>query len=289
MNAEEMRGESRKDPDTLVREIEETRADVGETLDALQARLSPGQLLDQALGFVREHGGELARNLGDSVKQNPMSVLLAGAGIAWMMASQGAAGASRGMRRGYSSYDESHESYGEGLSGDPERLSGETFGANIPPDDVQEQGLGERVGERVDRVKARMAAARERMSGTAGAVSDRLGSGREHARLQAQRAREGFSRMMEEQPLVLGAMGVALGALIGALLPASETEDRMLGSRSDELKQRARTMGEEQFDKARGAVSEAASEKKSEEEIRQGSGVASGMSSQPSSPTPSSR
>jgi hypothetical protein len=39
-----------------------------------------------------------------------------------------------------------------------------------------------------------------------------------------------------EQPLVTAGLGLALGAAIGAALPASETEDRLIGETSDALK-----------------------------------------------------
>ena len=50
----------------IEREVRQSRAEVEQTLDAIQARLSPGQLLDQAVDYFREgRGGEFARNLGD--------------------------------------------------------------------------------------------------------------------------------------------------------------------------------------------------------------------------------
>jgi hypothetical protein len=57
----------------IEREVQQSRAEVEHTLDAIQARLSPGQLLDQAVGYFREgRGVEFARNLGDSITQNPI-------------------------------------------------------------------------------------------------------------------------------------------------------------------------------------------------------------------------
>ena len=47
---------------------------------------------------------------------------------------------------------------------------------------------------------------------------------------------------MHEQPLLLGALGLAAGALIGALLPTTEAEDRLLGDARDKtVKSVART------------------------------------------------
>jgi beta-lactamase regulating signal transducer with metallopeptidase domain len=62
-----------------------------------------------------------------------------------------------------------------------------------------------------------------------GAVKETVNRTTNVAQAQAQRAREGFNTLLEEQPLVLGAFGVALGAIIGAALPSTEQEDRLVG------------------------------------------------------------
>jgi hypothetical protein len=85
----EIRRESiANDPATLERRSDAIRADVGQTLDALQRNYSPGALLDRSIDLFKEHGGELGANLGRSVKQNPMPALLTLVGIGWMMVSQ---------------------------------------------------------------------------------------------------------------------------------------------------------------------------------------------------------
>ena len=74
-----------RSPTELEREVRESRADVERTLDAIQDRLSPGQLVDQVAHYLRDNGGEFARNFGDTVRQNPVPVVLVGVGLAWMM------------------------------------------------------------------------------------------------------------------------------------------------------------------------------------------------------------
>ncbi len=67
------------------------RADVERTLDAIQERLSPGQLVDQAMTYLQ--AGRRRRVLPQprhSVKQNPVPIALIGVGLAWMMASSAA-------------------------------------------------------------------------------------------------------------------------------------------------------------------------------------------------------
>lgn len=261
MSATRIRDDSRKDPETLEREIEETRADVDHTLEALQAKLSPGQLLDQALGMLREHGGEFARNLSSSVKQNPIPMLLTGVGLAWLMASQRSTRAGQaheplyepnayepppfdaGDERAYGDYGESGPGMGERLKATAAGI-GERLGSTA-------SGVGERVSATTAGVRDRLSGTRQRVSGAAGSLSEGMSSAAEGARYRARRARDELGRLMEEQPLVLGALGLALGAAIGAALPATEREDRLLGRTSDEAKRRARELGTRQYEQAR--------------------------------------
>ncbi|HEX5845992.1 MAG TPA: DUF3618 domain-containing protein [Rhodoplanes sp.] len=46
---------------------------------------------------------------------------------------------------------------------------------------------------------------------------------------QAGRAQNAFSQLIREQPLVAGAIGLAIGAIIGASLPRSRREDKVMG------------------------------------------------------------
>src|SRR5687767_12453897 len=94
MNATDIKTEAKKDPAMIERDIGETRQEVNQTLDALQAKLSPGQWMDRALGFVRENGSEFAQNLGGTIRENPIPVILTGIGVLWMIASRASSSSS---------------------------------------------------------------------------------------------------------------------------------------------------------------------------------------------------
>ncbi|MGJ7460781.1 DUF3618 domain-containing protein [Halomonas sp. MA07-2] len=89
------RVEGTKSPEQLEREVDQARARLGRTASELSDRLSPGELIDQALGMAREHGGEFGRNLGAQVKNNPMPMILTSIGISWLMMSSGHNGAAQ--------------------------------------------------------------------------------------------------------------------------------------------------------------------------------------------------
>src|SRR5262249_37575354 len=69
-------------------ELEVTRARMDTRLTELRERLTPGQLLDDALDYVRTSGGpEFGQNLMASVRNNPLPVAITGIGLAWLMIS----------------------------------------------------------------------------------------------------------------------------------------------------------------------------------------------------------
>ena len=73
-------------PNEIERDLAQTRARLDATIDALQQRLSPGEMVDQAIGYVKESGGgEFGRNLMLSVRDHPIPVALIGVGVAWLM------------------------------------------------------------------------------------------------------------------------------------------------------------------------------------------------------------
>lgn len=74
--------EARKSPEVLEREIGDARARLSETLDALQERLKPRQLLGDAAHSVKTRSVRMARNVGDSAMQNPLVAIGAGIGMA---------------------------------------------------------------------------------------------------------------------------------------------------------------------------------------------------------------
>ena len=71
------------------------------------------------------------------------------------------------------------------------------------------------------------------------AGSDALGTARQSAADLGQHTRRGFLDVLEREPLVIGAIGVAVGAAIGALLPATAAERQHLGAAGEAMKDQA--------------------------------------------------
>jgi hypothetical protein len=71
----------------IEREIEQDRRRIEAKIGAIQEKLSPGQLIDEALAYAKGHGGgEFVSNLKTSAVANPLPVALIGIGLAWLMA-----------------------------------------------------------------------------------------------------------------------------------------------------------------------------------------------------------
>ena len=122
------------------------------------------------------------------------------------------------------------------------------------------------VADAGERARAGAEGMRQRMAGMAGSGRARADEARyranlmrhragSKARLQAmkmrhasehygQRAQEGFGKVLEEQPLVLGAVGLAVGALLGSLLPSTRREDETFGPTRDQVLAAAREEGD---------------------------------------------
>ena len=66
-------------------------------------------------------------------------------------------------------------------------------------------------------------------------VSGKWDSTKGKARLKAHEARMGFDNMLEDTPVALGALGIAAGAMLGAILPSTESEDRWMGDMRDRV------------------------------------------------------
>jgi hypothetical protein len=58
----------------------------------------------------------------------------------------------------------------------------------------------------------------------------------------------GVTNFMQEQPMVLAGLGIALGAVIGALLPTTEIEERYIGPTAESLKEQAKSVAREQWE-----------------------------------------
>lgn len=272
-------------PDRIETEVEEARARLTRTLDEIRERMSPGQILDQALDYARHSGGgEFTRNLGRSVRDNPLPLLMMGAGMAWLMASdrRQAAGYVPAARYGSDHYGEPadtspgyRERAGNAASSAGHAASSAYRGAADTAGGVASSvrgavsGAASAVGSAVHAVTGAASDAASTVGGAASSMGQHAnsmaGSASSYGRSTGESIygygadmRRGWSRLLEEQPLIAGAIGLAIGAAIGAALPATRAEDRLMGGTSDRIKDEAWRAARDGYSEATRTASEVA-------------------------------
>jgi hypothetical protein len=66
--------------------------------------------------------------------------------------------------------------------------------------------------------------------------------------------------MLDEQPFVVGGLGLALGAALGAMLPSTEAENRLFGEASSRITTKAKNVASEQYDRVKETLQDVADE-----------------------------
>lgn len=252
----------------IEREVEAAREDLDSTVEALKSKMSPGQLLDEITRSLKGTGAEnMVHNLGAQVRDNPLAIAMIGAGMAWLMMG-------KGVSHGPDGSAEMSGSTGvtEDLSDYPldERMaSGEMHSGGGLKEKAQ--GLAQGARDMASRAGEAASHAREGVMGAAGAVkhgAQHLGGEAAHA---GQRIQRTFMDTLEREPLIIGALGLAVGAAVGASLPPTRLEDRTFGKARDKVLEKGREAAEEGLAVAKDAA-EAAYQGVAEEARSQGLG-----------------
>lgn len=233
--------EARKDPARLEREIDRQRDHIGGLIGALEDKVSPHEVIDRVVAYGKDNGGEIARNFGSVVKANPVPALLAATGLLWLYSSRNEPGPA------YRASDYRMGDYGAG-----QRRAADGDGH----DDGHHAGEG--LKARASRIRENAAHLRDSASGTWHDATGRIGEGmhnaRDSVRHRAEAARGSLEHMLDDNPMAAGAIAVAVGALLGATLPTSEPERRMLRPVGETLSDKAREGADLAREKGREAL-----------------------------------
>ena len=241
------------------REVERARADLSETLDALKDKLSFGELFDEARkNFMTTDGGEFFKNVGRQARDNPMPAVLAGMSLLWMMMG----GRDRKPKPQYGTRTMFATGDGSGLRTAAESAR-ETGAGAMERARSAASSAGETARSVAGSVGHTMSsaghAARSAGEGAAEfmqSAMDTAQSATRSARQMGKRTTRTISDMVEQQPLLLGAAGIALGALVGAMLPRTRTEDEYLGETSDQLREAISEQGGQLYERGKVTATE---------------------------------
>ncbi len=243
-------------PDQIEREIEDTRSKIDQNLDALQNKVSPGELIDEAVGYVKESGGDIAEGITRTIRENPIPATLIGAGIGLFLLSK-ASNASRNASESLSSSgakSADRSGHGNSLPGRASDMRDHV----VDSASAAAENLDEKTSEIADAAKTKITAVRDR-------TVDYADRGRDKAREVASAS----GRFAGEHPFVLAALGLAAGAGVAALVRSSNKENELLGGKSDRVKEIVKETAKEQSEKVKVAA-EAAARRAKEEAVERG-------------------
>jgi ElaB/YqjD/DUF883 family membrane-anchored ribosome-binding protein len=262
-------------------QIEQTRSEMSETINAIQDKLSPDNLKDQAKEMVREatigRAEEMVNNAGDTAKglrasvmetirQNPVPAAIAGISLGWLFMNRANGGSnSQGQySRGYS-YDRMRYSSGYPGAGNygPGYGTGYDGGAR-----GNSGGIGEMASQAKDTVGDVASQAKNTVGDVAGQAASTVGDVASQARdtvgdmageaqYRAQQATYSLQNMLQDNPLAVGAVAVALGAAVGFIVPETQQEHQLLGQARDTLVDKAQTVAQDTVQKVQNVAEEA--------------------------------
>jgi len=302
-------------------EIEETRGEMSETIDAIQEKLKPRNIVANAAESVKSAATERVRDMADTAshtaqqamdytrerasgmagtaRQNSIPLALIGVGAAWLLTKGSRSGGRSRDRRAYGNFGtygyerdrtRDQEQYGdEGDGGGfmarirqnpvPAALAGVgltwlAFSGNDRDEMSSDYG---RYRDDSDRWRDQSAGGTwsgQSDAGETGSTAENLSNSasdvaartREYAsdaadsmRRMARRRQNQLQRMIQDNPLLVGAGALMLGAAFGLAVPESDTENELMGDTRDNMVGRARDMARDaatKVEKAAGAVAE---------------------------------
>jgi ElaB/YqjD/DUF883 family membrane-anchored ribosome-binding protein len=238
--------------------IQQTRDEIGKTVNTIQEQLSPERIKEQIKAAAWEGMESVKDNarvkadqwrvqMTERISNNPIPAAMVGVGLVWLFTI--AAGSTRereyGRRyRGFYSLDP----YEDWPVYSPEEESG-----RIPPHQFRSreqrearstnapasgQPIGEQVSQWADQAQEYLGEWKSRAQHQTDEIRDR-------AREQGERAKGEFHRLLQTNPLAMGAMTLAIGMAIGLSLPRSRKEDHWFGETRDHLVDQAKAKAQE--------------------------------------------
>ena len=253
----------------LEREAELSRAQLSASLDELRS-ITPGRLIDEILGYAKSGSTELVRGLGNQVVQHPLPATLIGAGLAWLIMSNSSS--SKPHRPHYVGTDAQNSSWfsqtGKSMSSSGERLRDRAESAMQGiKENAQSamEGVGDNINNTTgmvrDKAQAAMSSIGDSISGAYSAVSDTASRAVQAAadvtpsQDDIMQAGERVWNYCKDQPLVVAGLGIAIGAALGAAIPQTDAENRLMGDASDHLKEKAQNVAADPLRSANRVVS----------------------------------
>jgi gas vesicle protein len=246
-------------------DIDRTRSSMDRTFDAIESKLTPGQLLQEAWGIFKGGSGAGASKAMKIAKQHPLPSAVIGLGIGWLLLDSARSTSSQRSRQSYAGTPDSpgirdawDERWPESLKDEGESRLGAAkdalknaagSAADLATNAKEKVGdfasqAGDKLGELTDRVKEQASELTDKVKEQASDLGTKVQRGTRKARL-------GFWQLLEERPLAVGAATLALGLLAGLSIPSTDVENELMGETRDQLFDSAKETGRELLDKGK--------------------------------------
>lgn len=269
--------------DDIREDIEQTRANMGGTIDAIQEKLSPQRLTQQAKDAVRDAtigkveqtmndvtdtAKESGYTLIDTIRQNPIPAALAGIGVGWLIMKVRENSERRSSYRdgGYTSqYARPQVSY----QGRPGVYSANAYsgqmgrGQQVDAPSLADQAQ-DKLGQVTDKAQQVGGQLQDQAQQVGGQLQDQAQRVADQAQYQASRAKGWLERTMDENPLAVGLVAVAAGALAGMAVPETDQERQWMGPARDQLVDKAQDIAQDTASKAQRVAEQATNAAKNE-------------------------
>jgi len=243
----------------IEREVEANRANVESTLEKLKGRMSIDQIVDDVGHFIGlDNARGTLQTAGRQVRENPLAIGLIGVGLAWLLL--GPNEKTRDRADAYTPYGgntgewdrdyRQRDSNRGSLTGAVQHAAGSVRAATGNAMSRTQHAVTDAKDMAMDAADSAMS----KVSEVAGMAQDKMHSTVDATRQTVRSMQDTLNDQMERQPLVIGAIAVAVGAVIGAALPRTQAENRLVGDSRDQFLQGAKDV----TSNLRGRMAEAA-------------------------------
>lgn len=215
----------------LEREVEDARGRIDQTVEALKDKMQPREMMDEATRILGGASNKVLTTAVDQLRENPIPIALIGLGVAWLAISQTRRSPTQSGRYHTSAYYPTYEGYDEE----------ETLRAKVK---AKAEAAKAKLADGADKAKSKLADVQHQAADGVSDIRDKAGEyahlAQEKAGEYSRAAKQRFDDTLDSEPLVIGAIGLAVGAAIGASLPSTPVERRYIGPARDKVADRAK-------------------------------------------------
>ena len=286
--------DSTDETEQIREKIEATRTNMSETIDAIQEKLSISKISEQVKEQVSEHISSAIETAKDSVygatfgkmgdfmaklsktdagkvaRNNPLPLVLIGLGIG-LLAYQNAYGKKRQSYRYDSDEDDRREIYRgrtrdsfSSLKSAPGKIGDAAGSAYDSVSGAASSAIGtvgDVAGSAYEGVADAASGAYSGVSNAASSAYSGVGNAASSAYEKVgdlgSQAREQYDYYIDENPLAVGAVALAVGAAVGLSIPSTRYEGQLLGETRDNLLAKAQDAAGGLVDKVKQVAGEA--------------------------------